>query len=142
MLLLPAIVIAYGVGSVGWDVWHGERLITVDFAVLAGELVLVCCTGAVMGLRTKFRRVDEKLQYKLDIWGILLWAVFIAIRLGSFALSTHLGAHLLETTGAIMISFGINRVACSIIVRRRSARGVGAAFADVHEESSPLASAG
>ncbi len=38
-----------------------------------------------------------------------------------FALAARLGAPLLETTGAILLSFGLNRLASALVVRRRLA---------------------
>lgn len=119
LLLMPVIIVIYGIGSVTWDILHGERLKIVDLVVFIVELALVGCTGTVMGVRTRFRRRGQALQYKLDAWGVALWAIFIAIRIGSFLLAAQLDAHALETTGAILISFGANRLASSITVRRR-----------------------
>jgi len=39
-----------------------------------------------------------------------------------FALAARLGAPLLETTGAILLSFGLNRPASALVVQRRLAR--------------------
>ncbi|WP_163570375.1 hypothetical protein [Fodinicola feengrottensis] len=53
------------------------------------------------------------------------------IRVGSFVVAAQVGAHLLETTAAIMLSFGVNRLASSLVVRRRLAlQGAGHDVAD------------
>ena len=65
------------------------------------------------------RRASAGLQYRLTRGGVGLWAAFLAIRVGSFLLAEQLGAHLLENSGAILLSFATNRLVSSTIVRRR-----------------------
>ncbi|MFD2469941.1 hypothetical protein [Amycolatopsis silviterrae] len=115
MLVTPLVVIAVGLVYLGFELGGGFR--AADW-LLAGELVLVAGTGAAMGRVTRFRRADG-LQYRLTGPGIALWAVFLAIRIGSFALAGVLGAHLLDATGLILVSFGVNRLAASLVVRHR-----------------------
>lgn len=120
LLRLPVIVIDLGIVLVVWNVIQGEVFTDLDALMLFAELVLVAATGSIMGRSTVFRRVQGLLQYKLNRWAIALWALFIAIRVGSFLLAAHLGAHVLETSGAILISFGGNRLASSLVVLRRA----------------------
>lgn len=114
MLLMPLLVIAVGLVCLGFEI-HGLQ--RADW-LLVGELVLVAGTGAAMGRVTRFRRADG-LQYRLTGAGIALWAVLLAIRIGSFALASVLGARLLDATGLILVSFGVNRLAASLVVRHR-----------------------
>ena len=116
MLLMPLLVIAVGLVYLGFEL--GEGFQRADW-LLAGELVLVAGTGTAMGYVTRFRQADG-LQYRLTGAGIVLWALFLAIRIGSFALASVLGAHLLDATGLILVSFGVNRLAASLVVRHRS----------------------
>ncbi|GAB3362809.1 hypothetical protein [Amycolatopsis echigonensis] len=118
MLLMPLLLIAVGLVYLGFEVRGLQRA---DW-LLVGELVLVAGTGAAMGCVTRFRRAGG-LQYRLTGAGIVLWAVFLAIRIGSFALAGVLGAQLLDATGLILVSFGVNRLAASLVVRRRIAHG-------------------
>jgi len=111
ILRLPLIIVACGVAAVVVDVLRGERLTAMDLTASVGELVLVSATGTVMGFATRFRGTHGSWQYKLSGWGIALWAAFLAIRIGSLVLASRLSAPLLETTGAIVVSFGVNRVA-------------------------------
>ncbi|MYW89420.1 hypothetical protein G3I59_01920 [Amycolatopsis rubida] len=118
MLVMPLALIAVGLGWLGFELDGGFQ--RADW-LLIGELVLVAGTGAAMGCVTRFRQADG-LQYRLTGAGIALWAVFLAVRVGSFALAGVLGAHLLDATGLILVSFGVNRFAASLVVRRRIAR--------------------
>ncbi|MET9259653.1 hypothetical protein [Amycolatopsis sp. NPDC004079] len=115
MLLMPLLVIAVGLVCLGFELGGGLR--PADW-LLVGELVLVAGTGTAMGRVTRFREANG-LQYRLTGAGIALWAVFLAIRIGSFALASVLGAHLLDATGLILVSFGVNRLAASLVVRHR-----------------------
>lgn len=93
-----------------------------DVLVLAAELLLVGATGTAMGTLYRFRTVRGDLQCRLERLGLLLWAVFLGVRVGSFALAHLLGAHGLENTGVLLVSFGTNRLASALVVGRRSAR--------------------
>jgi len=79
----------------------------------------VAGTGAAMGRATRFRDEDG-LRYRLTGPGIALWAVFLAIRVASFVLAGVLGARMLDATGLILVSFGVNRLAAALVVRRRA----------------------
>ncbi|WP_162834483.1 hypothetical protein [Amycolatopsis circi] len=116
MLLMPILLIVIGLVCLGFEL--GGGLQPADW-LLVGELVLVAGTGTAMGYVTRFRQADG-LQYRLTGAGIGLWAVFLAIRIGSFALAGVLGAHLLDATGLILVSFGVNRLAASLVVRHRT----------------------
>jgi hypothetical protein len=98
---------------------QGFRWVPADGLIL-GELVLVAGTGAAMGYVTGFRGAGRALQHRLTAPGLGLWAVFVAIRVGFFALAAALGANLLEASGVIVLSFGVNRLAASLVVRRRA----------------------
>jgi len=139
ILRLPLIIVACGVAAVVVDVFRGERLTAMDLTAFVGELVLVSATGTVMGFATRFRGTHGSLQYKLSGWGVALWAAFLAIRIGSLVLASRLSAPLLETTGAIVVSFGVNRVASSTVVRRRATARSGCASAAAIEFSAATA---
>jgi hypothetical protein len=119
LFVLPLSIIAVGVVSVVWEVLRGEPLTLFTLAVVCAEAVLVFGTGTAMGWMTQFRQRGGVLSYRLVPEGMILWGVFLAIRVGSLFLAGRFGAHLLDTTGAIMVSFGINRLANSLVVRRR-----------------------
>jgi hypothetical protein len=119
MLRMPVVVIGAGIVYLRVELRHGFVWSATEWLVLA-ELVLVAITGTIMGHVTRFRRVEGGVQYRLTRPGVLLWAAFVAIRVGGFALAHLLGARLLETTGMILVSFGANRLAASLVVRRRA----------------------
>lgn len=119
MLRLPVLIIAAGLVYLGFELWGGFRWVPADWIII-GELLLVAVTGSIMGRVTRFRTVDEQLQYKLSPVGVWLWALFILIRVGSFFLASTLGANLAEATGLILLSFGTNRLAAIVVVRGRA----------------------
>jgi hypothetical protein len=119
MLRMPVVVIAAGIACLAFELWAGFHWVAADWLVVA-ELGLVAVTGTVMGYVTHFRRACGQLQYRLTGVGLILWAVFVAIRVGNFALANQLGANLAEATGLILLSFGVNRLAAIAVVRHRA----------------------
>jgi hypothetical protein len=117
MLRLPVSIIAVGIVYLIVELW-GIRWVPGDWFIL-GELALVLATGTAMGYVTRFRAVDDRVQYRLTAPGIGLWAVFVAIRVGSLVLASALGADP-AATGLILLSFGVNRLAAITVVRRRA----------------------
>ncbi len=120
MLWMPAIILGLGIVSLLGEV-QGLRWVPADWCI-PGELVLVFLTGTAMGYVTHLRTAQQRVQYKLTGAGIALWAVFLTIRIGSFFLASALGANLSDAMGPILLSFGTNRLAATLIVRRRVRR--------------------
>lgn len=120
MMRMPVVLITAGLVYLVFEVWGGFHWVAADWLIVA-ELALVAITGTAMGYVTHFREVSGRLQYRLTGVGVLLWAVFVAIRIGNFALANLLGASLVGATGLILLSFGINRLAAIIVVRKRAA---------------------
>ena len=119
LLRLPLLMIGLGVAWMVWDVVSGATFDLISLGVVGFEAILVCGTGLAMGLMTQFRRSSGHVSYRLLPTGGLLWLVFLAIRIGSFILADKLGFHLLDTTGAILVSFGINRLAAALVIRHK-----------------------
>ncbi|MFT4306880.1 MAG: hypothetical protein QM604_08320 [Microbacterium sp.] len=135
MLRLPVVIIAAGLVYLVFELWGGFRWAPADWIII-GELLVVAVTGTIMGYVTSFRTVDEHLQYKLSPVGVWLWALFILIRVGSFYLASTLGANLPEATGLILLSFGTNRLAAIVVVRRRAEKILASAPRHVEENAS------
>lgn len=113
----PLLMIGLGATWAVWDVINGATFGLVSLGVMGLEALLVFGTGLVMGLMTQFRQRSGQISYRLLPAGVLLWLVFLAVRIGSFILADKLGFHLLDTTGAILVSFGINRLAAALVIR-------------------------
>lgn len=120
LLRLPLIVLASGVALLGLDLVGGESVRPLEIVVSLGELLLVGVTGTLMGRRYRLRNTAGHTQCRLDRSGLLLWAAFLVIRISSFILAARIGARLLETTGAMLVSFATNRLVASVVVRRRA----------------------
>jgi len=119
MLRLPVLIIVAGIASSMSEIWGGFAWVPADWLIVA-ELGLVAITGTAMGYATHFRQSAARLQYRLTGAGIILWAIFIAIRVGDFVLASTLGANLADATGLVLLSFGLNRLAAILVVRRRA----------------------
>ncbi len=122
ILQLPLAILGIGIVSLGWDIAHGLTLTGRTLVVIAAEIALVSLTCVVMGWGTQLARRAGQLAYRLSRPGILLWALFIGIRVGSFVVAARMNVHLLETTGAILISFGFNRLLSSLVVMSKVRR--------------------
>ena len=119
LLRLPAILILAGVVELCINLIRGEILTWDAIGALAVELILVSTIGLIMGRMSILRVLDGQSFYRLTRIGILLWALFLVVRIGSFASASVMDIHILETTGVILISFGLNRLASALILRRR-----------------------
>jgi hypothetical protein len=119
MLRLPVVIIGAGLVYLAVELWGGFRWVEADWIII-GELALVTVTGTIMGLVTRFRTTNAQLHYKLSTPGVWLWGLFIMIRVGSFYLASALGANLAGATGLILLSFGANRLAAILVVRKRA----------------------
>lgn len=119
LLRLPAILILVGTVGLGRNLSGGETLTRGAIGILTVELVLVSVIGVIMGRLSMLRAIEGQEFYRQSSIGILLWALFLLVRIGSFALARAFGIHILETTGVILISFGLNRLASALVIRRR-----------------------
>lgn len=131
MLRMPVIVIAAGIVYLIIELAGGFAWVPADWLIIA-ELGLVAITGTAMGYATHFREANDHLQYRLTWIGIILWGVFVGVRIGNFVLASALGANLAAATGLILLSFGINRLAAIAVVRRRALSLLAAEQDQVH----------
>jgi hypothetical protein len=87
-----------------------------DVAVLVVELVVSLGVGAWMGAIAHFRRLPSTAgasayETRTGWWGLALWLVVIAVRIGIDVVATGLGAHAATTTGVILLLLAANRAA-------------------------------
>jgi uncharacterized membrane protein len=102
---------------------------TTDVVFLGLEAIVTVAVGLTTGSITRFRTVatpDSKgrtLQSRTGWLGAALWVVLIAVRIGLDVLGGHLGAHLLTSTGTILLVLALNRAARALVVDQRIPRG-------------------
>lgn len=106
---------------------------TLDVLFLGTEALVSVAAGLAMGGMTRFRTAaaaDDKgrtLQVRTGWAGAGLWLLLIVVRVGLDVLGGHLGAHLLTSTGAILLVLALNRAARALVVDQRiprAARGI------------------
>jgi hypothetical protein len=96
-----------------------------DLAFIGAEVVVSAAAGLVMGAIAHFRAAPEpdakgrSLQTRTGASGAVLWIVLIAVRIGMDVLGAHLGAHLLSSTGMVLIMIAVNRAARAAVLDRR-----------------------
>ncbi|MBE7163061.1 MAG: hypothetical protein INR72_17625 [Williamsia herbipolensis] len=96
-----------------------------DVVFLGVEVLLSVAIGLTMGRITTFRTAPEAdrrgrtLQTRTGWLGGVLWLVLIAVRVGLDVAGTHLGAHLLTSTGTILLTVAVNRAARALVVDQR-----------------------
>lgn len=102
---------------------------TADVVFLGVEALVTIGVGLTMGRITRFRTVavpDDKgrtLQSRTGWLGAGLWITLIAVRIGLDVLGGHLGAHLLTSTGTILLVLALNRAARAVVLDQRIPRG-------------------
>ncbi len=107
----------------------GVTVTTTDVVFLALEALVTIGVGLTMGSITRFRTVptpDRKgrtLQSRTGWTGAALWVVLIAVCIGLDVLGGYLGAHLLTSTGTILLVLALNRAARAVVVDQRIPRG-------------------
>jgi len=106
---------------------------TADVVFLGIEALVTIAVGLTMGSLTRFRTVatpDRKgrtLQSRTGALGAVLWIVLIAVRVGLDVVGGHFGAHLLTSTGTILLVLALNRAARALVVDQRIPRSAGTA---------------
>ncbi|PZF69126.1 hypothetical protein DEJ33_01850 [Curtobacterium sp. MCPF17_047] len=96
-----------------------------DVVFLGIEALLSVGIGLAMGSRTRFRTVgtpDGKgrtLQSRTGWVGAGLWIALIVVRIGLDVVGARLGAHLLTSTGVILLMLAVNRAARALVVDQR-----------------------
>jgi len=102
---------------------------TTDVVFLGIEALITIGVGLTMGSITRFRTVgtpDRKgrtIQSRTGWLGAALWIVLIAVRIGLDVLGGHLGAHLLTSTGTILLVLALNRAARALVIDQRIPSG-------------------
>lgn len=106
---------------------------TLDVLFLGIEALVSVAAGLAMGGMTRFRTAGapdaegRTLQARTGWAGAGLWLLLIVVRVGLDVLGGHLGAHLLTSTGAILLVLALNRAARALVVDQRiprAARGM------------------
>jgi hypothetical protein len=113
-------------------------LIGMDSAVLVVELVVSLGVGAWMGAIARFRALADargaqaplapaqgaqaQFESRTGWWGLALWLVVIAVRVGIDVVATGLGAHAVTTTGVIVLLLAANRLARALVIGARVER--------------------
>lgn len=106
-----------------------STITTTDVVFLTIEALVTIGVGLTMGSITRFRTVgtpDRKgrtIQSRTGALGAVLWIVLIAVRIGLDVLGGHLGAHLLTSTGTILLVLALNRAARALVIDGRIPRG-------------------
>jgi hypothetical protein len=102
---------------------------TTDVVFLGIEALITVGVGLTMGRITRFRTVatpDSKgrtIQSRTGWLGAALWIVLLLVRVGLDVLGGHLGAHLLTSTGTILLVLALNRAARALVIDQRIPRG-------------------
>lgn len=99
----------------------------VDLAALVIELVVSAATGAWMGAMAHFRLAasdtrSARWESRTGWWGLALWVLVIAVRVGIDVVAVRLGAGNVTSTGVILLVVAANRLARVAVVLNRAGR--------------------
>jgi hypothetical protein len=98
---------------------------TTDIVFLGIEALISVAIGLTMGRITRFRTAtsaDDKgrtLQSRTGWLGAGLWLVLIGVRIGLDVVGGDMGAHLLTSTGVILLMLAVNRAARAVVLDQR-----------------------
>ncbi|MDR6971519.1 hypothetical protein [Leifsonia shinshuensis] len=110
---------------------HPATITALDLAVISGEIVLSLAIGAWMGAIARFRRLPEPVvagknptdiavyESRTGVLGLVLWVAVIAVRVVIDVLASQAGAHLVASTGIILLVFAANRAARTAVFAAR-----------------------
>lgn len=91
-----------------------------------GMMVLECAVsfgiGILMGKMTVYRVVGDQVELRTPPIGILLWVVFIAVRIALVMLADGSGAVIAASGSFILISLAFNRLARGFVIEGQRAR--------------------
>ncbi|WP_295126335.1 hypothetical protein [uncultured Leifsonia sp.] len=130
MWRFPAIMAVVGLVTIGQQV-PSSSLTPLDLAIVAGEIVLSLGVGAWMGGIAQFRKLETPVQVGKDardvavyesrtgVFGMVLWLVVLAVRIGVDIIASASGAHLVTATGVILLVFAANRAARTAVFAAR-----------------------
>jgi hypothetical protein len=121
-VLLPVILTVIGFLNLRSG---GTHLTGADIACLVVGVAGSAVIGLAFGAITRLRERGGYLWAQLPLWGLWLWAALVAWRVLTMVLATGMHAHVAASTGTLLLSLGINRVAqAAVIVPRAMAMGV------------------
>ncbi|MBK0331617.1 hypothetical protein I8D64_09405 [Brachybacterium sp. MASK1Z-5] len=98
-----------------------SRLDAVSLGYLVLTVAFAIAAGLVMGLVSTVRPgADGSLEMRGGWWGLALWVVYIAVRVGmSIAVVVLTGSQSSRTTGLILVSVGLARLVSAAVATRR-----------------------
>jgi hypothetical protein len=118
LVLLPVLLVVIGVADL-----HGTKggLHGSDLGLMVASAAVAAVIGAVQGVSMRLEARDGALWGQMPMWTLWLWGALIVSRLGFHVLADASGATLAASTGAILLSLGINRVVQSGVIGLRAA---------------------
>lgn len=125
MWRLPLILGLAGIVSL---IGVGVAISGIDLATLTIELAISAATGAWMGALAHFRPFaassDAAVRWesRTGWWGLALWLLVVAARIGIDVLAVRLGAQLVTSTGVILLVIAANRLVRVAVILSRAGR--------------------
>jgi hypothetical protein len=95
-----------------------------DVALLVVEAVISIGIGCAMGGITRFRPLAQptetaRLESSSGRIGLVLWIVYILIRIGFGVWTAYSGSEVLDATGVILVMIGLNRLGRASVLATR-----------------------
>lgn len=99
-------------------------LSTGEVALLVVEAAVSVGIGVAMGAITRFRPLDTptesaRLESSIGAIGLVLWAVYILVRIGFGIWTAYSGSAALDATGVILVMIGLNRIGRATVLATR-----------------------
>lgn len=120
-----------------------DRITALDVIALTVEAAISLGVGAAMGRIARIRHIAQpsartkgaSLESRTGWWGMALWLIVIASRIGIDLAAAANGAFVASSTGAILILLAANRAMRVLVLESRTRRLVG----DGSDQAAPTA---
>ncbi|WP_100343549.1 hypothetical protein [Compostimonas suwonensis] len=117
----PAILAIVGV-VVTASQYGSLVLAPIDVAAVLVEAAAAVAVGIAMGRIAMLRSTGGTVETRTGWWGVALWVVFIAVRVGMDVAAARLGSDLAASTGLIIVMIAVNRFARAAVLVHRLRR--------------------
>jgi hypothetical protein len=118
LVLLPVLLLVIGAADV-----HGTKggMHGADLGLMVASAAIAAVIGVAQGFSMRLEARQGALWAQMPVWTLWLWGALIVSRLGFHVMADASGAILAASTGAVLLSLGINRVLQSGVIGLRAA---------------------
>jgi hypothetical protein len=121
LFIIPLLLVSSGVIGMGmnWGVLTALPFTRFIWLAIGVEALVAMLTGLAMGWLTQFRMRPTGQWYRLGPKGVVLWAMFVGLRVASLYWFKRMGAQEVGAPGGLLSLFGTNRLVSGLTIQQR-----------------------